>query len=99
MLRDYLEKIQNSEGLHGKVGEEKEREILIKYFNSYTFGSREEAIRFFIAWDIIQNPIEAEPVLAYCAKALGDKYNLKATMTGLLLELEPRGKVFSYKDG
>ena len=35
-------------------------------------------------------------MLEYCAKALGDKYNLNVTITGLLLEVTPRGKVFSF---
>lgn len=41
--KDYLREIADKEGLYGDVGEEKNREILLKYFNNYQFEDETDA--------------------------------------------------------
>lgn len=97
-LRAYLQEIQEVEDLHGKIDDEKTREVLLKYFRNYDFADREEAIKFFIAWDILEHPlINPNPVLEYCAKNLGRRYGVKAIMKGLKIIISPKDKnVYSF---
>lgn len=56
---DYLQKIAIMEDLHGDIGWEKDREILLKYFNGYKFESEEAAKRLMYAF------MGKQPVLAW----------------------------------
>ena len=40
---EYLQDIAVKEGLHGKISKEKNREILLKYFNNYRFDNETDA--------------------------------------------------------
>ena len=99
-LKKYLREIQVKESLHGKLPKEKNKELLCKYFNIFTFENEEDARIFFL---LFLEGIELKPSehmklqLPLAAHNLGVQMNLIIKISGLTITInpEPEGKVFS----